>query len=558
MEMDGIGNKPKKNTKPRSVNNLLESGQALGQIAAAARGLEITIEQKANRERELIEENQYLRDSGRQLATELTDLLQKVSNLEEHTKNQANQLEEATIERARILEDFQHREHAWKTEEEKRFALLVAENSIRENEIRAEILKVTRIAETEARIERERLKGELIETHQAFDSYRTNATAEASHLHEEIRNRTAAFNSAQSELAKSRAQFLEFQAAAERRIAALDHAITESDDGLRIAQTKIAELTLVLEQERSESRRAIEELKKLHEESESRAQTFQSEAKAALRQARTELETRLEQARYEAQTDLDHARQESRDTIHNLERAVQDASAEVEAERKLKRAAEERRHTAEQALDGITRDTAARIRRLEDECANLAEELRQTLEISERRLAEMRVEHHREKTKIISDSAKALAESKAREDDARERVNALTVTSESFRRESEAAKREISRLRSPQARAAEHSSDALEKLKRERELLLRARAEERSEFQSEISKLKAELELTAKKQREIQTRRAAAEVEELRFEREADTESEIIENPLAEILERKELEIKKARSRLAKEKPVDH
>jgi hypothetical protein len=553
------GSKEKNNPTPTpTVTDILESGHALGQIAAAARGLEIALEQQSAREKELREENNYLRDSGRQLAAELTDLMMKVRVAEEASALNAMKLDESLRERTLLREEFQQREHAVRLNEEKQRTIFAAESIARENQIREEVHQVAKFSATEARIERDKLIAkitELVETHEAF---RTLAIAENLRLRDEAKVRTETIAAITTESDRARATLAEFQASTQTRIAGLEATVTELNDALRSSQLDNTELTGRLDRERKAARLSIQELKTIREDSESRNQNLQAEAQSALRQARIELDTRLKQAQYEAQTDLELARRENRERIEELESTVGNLSDELEIERKRTHEAEKVRQTAEQNLDSHARNSLARIRRLETECAELSDELKLTLENSERRMEEIRTEARIEKTKLAKESAEILAETKAREDDARERANAATLVSEDYRREAEAAKREIIRLRSPLDSGVDQLRDTCEQLRKERETLMRARAEERADFQTEISKLRAEIELSVKRQRELQHRRVTAEVEELRWENDAAAESPKKESSLSEVLRKKELEIKRARTRLAKEKPIDN
>jgi hypothetical protein len=553
------GSKEKNKPTPTpTVTDILESGHALGQIAAAARGLEIALEQQSAREKELREENNYLRDSGRQLAAELTDLMMKVRVAEEASALNAMKLDESLRERTLLREEFQQREHAVRLNEEKQRTIFAAESIARENQIREEVHQVAKFSATEARIERDKLIAKITELGETHEAFRTLAIAENLRLRDEAKVRTETIAAITTESDRARATLAEFQASTQTRIAGLEATVTELNDALRSSQLDNTELTGRLDRERKAARLSIQELKTIREDSESRNQNLQAEAQSALRQARIELDTRLKQAQYEAQTDLELARRENRERIEELESTVGNLSDELEIERKRTHEAEKVRQTAEQNLDSHARNSLARIRRLETECAELSDELKLTLENSERRMEEIRTEARIEKTKLAKESAEILAETKAREDDARERANAATLVSEDYRREAEAAKREIIRLRSPLDSGVDQLRDTCEQLRKERETLMRARAEERADFQTEISKLRAEIELSVKRQRELQHRRVTAEVEELRWENDAAAESPKKESSLSEVLRKKELEIKRARTRLAKEKPIDN
>jgi hypothetical protein len=216
------GSKEKNKPTPTpTVTDILESGHALGQIAAAARGLEIALEQQSAREKELREENNYLRDSGRQLAAELTDLMMKVRVAEEASALNAMKLDESLRERTLLREEFQQREHAVRLNEEKQRTIFAAESIARENQIREEVHQVAKFSATEARIERDKLIAKITELGETHEAFRTLAIAENLRLRDEAKVRTETIAAITTESDRARATLAEFQASTQTRIAGI-------------------------------------------------------------------------------------------------------------------------------------------------------------------------------------------------------------------------------------------------------------------------------------------------------------------------------------------------
>ncbi|MBS1963525.1 MAG: hypothetical protein JST04_15020 [Bdellovibrionales bacterium] len=561
MAASGSGTNNPKSTLP-AVTDLLESGHALGQIAAAARGLEIALDQQTKRERQLLEENSYLRDSGRRLAAELTDLMMKVGVLEEELAIARTRIDEVVREKTLQNEEHLRREREWSDSQDRISEFKIAETIARDNQIREETLQLAKVAAAEAALEHEKLQAKLNEITAEFSIYRDNATTELARVRRENARLTQALTAIESEKDSARAQLIEVAEAARTRAVALENELSEISTAHREAQLQVSDLSARLDRERATARATAAELASIREETITRVREMRITHERNAAQAKTELEARLKQAEFDAKSEIDLARRENRDRIAELERNLQILSDELESERKLKHEAERVRHEAEDAREATSRDAAARVRRLEIECADLTDELKRTVETSERRIAEIRNEAKNEKIRLARESADAVSEARAREDEARALAKEAAEAAEHSRREAELAKRHAARMRAPAEQGLESLRQVADQLRAERDQLLRARAEERAEFQTELSRLRAEMETNAKQAREIQNRRIAAEVEKIRFETEAIAESGSTpsENPLAEVLRRKEREIERAKSRLAKDKTseTDH
>ncbi len=400
--MDATESRKSKSKASSSATDLLEPGHALGQIVAAARGLEIVIEQQTAREKDLREENHSLRESGRRIAVELTELMMNFSAAKEAASVAALQLSDALRERALLRDDFSQREHARRVEEEAKSKLHAAEALARENRTREEINQVAKFAAAEARMERDSWSAKIAEMERAYEALRARSVGENARLLQEVKVRAETVAAVVLEADKTRAAFAEYQWAGERRVFELESKLSEIGELYRAAEIQIVDLTARLERERTAPRSAIEE-------NDERDRPLQTESQAALRQARIEFEILLKQVHCEAQRNLDLAHAENRGRIEELERAAQELSDELEVERKRKHEADQARREAEIERDTCTRDSAARIRRLEEECAELAEELKRMLDHGERRIATLsrmerkELEVERERTRIAQD-----------------------------------------------------------------------------------------------------------------------------------------------------------